>query len=338
IRQRLARIERAKSLGAGRGQKGYNGIGEGDCIDMDGTGLPPRPSPLNVSAQETGDRNGTFAPVAHGAPQDGMAAPTIRALDDDEPPIPVPSVFLNEFDDSLAKRARAENDPEGPQLHDGPLGPTCFSSEFDDSLAKRAENSPEESQLQDDPSGPPLSPRIAALDGEGLDEAHDGEPSHITPNLHTTTAGDQTDNPSRANPIGLNANVSTIDVPVAIAVDNEIIEATPTPPFWKQRRVRIMLGLVILAAVILVASLGVAFTRESTVTKIVGTTSSSTESLVPTSSPSEAPSTSLEPSSAPSSCDAKIYATNNELQLPQENPDTPAFAIEGRDMIIVSTK
>lgn len=37
------------------------GIGEGDCMDMDVTGLPPRASSLNVSAQETGDRNGTFA-------------------------------------------------------------------------------------------------------------------------------------------------------------------------------------------------------------------------------------------------------------------------------------
>ncbi|EJK58208.1 hypothetical protein THAOC_21687, partial [Thalassiosira oceanica] len=273
-----------------------------------------------------------------------MAAPTIRTLDDDEPPIPVlqivdheketkgpqlhdgplgPPCFLNEFDDSLAKRARAENDPEGPQLHDGPLGPPCLSSEYDDSLTKRAENNPEEPQLQDGPPGPPLSPRIAALDEEDLDEAHGGELSHITPNLHTT-AGDQTDNLPHAHPIRLNANVSiTIDVPRAIAVDNEIIEAFPTPPFWKQRRVRIMLGLVILALVILVASLGVAFTRESTVTKIVGTTPSPTKSLAP--------------SSAPSLCDAKIYATKNELQmLPLQNPDTPAFAIEGRDMIFVS--
>ncbi|EJK48422.1 hypothetical protein THAOC_32778, partial [Thalassiosira oceanica] len=89
----------------------------------------------------------------------GTGASTIRALSDDDPPIPVlhvvdhgretdgpqmhdgppgPPLFSNDFDDSLAKRV--ENDTEKPQLHDGPPGPPCFPLEFDDSLAKRVEN------------------------------------------------------------------------------------------------------------------------------------------------------------------------------------------------------
>ena len=49
-----------------------------------------------------------------------------------------PTCFPPEFDDSLSKRVA--NEMKGPQLHDGPSGPPCFPSEFDDSLTKRVEN------------------------------------------------------------------------------------------------------------------------------------------------------------------------------------------------------
>ncbi|EJK69057.1 hypothetical protein THAOC_09724 [Thalassiosira oceanica] len=80
---------------------------------------------------------GTAAPPVQEVPEGGTSAPTIRALTDDEPPIPVWHVF----DDSLAKSLeivdrKKESESGGVQLHDGPTGPPCFPHEFDDSLEK----------------------------------------------------------------------------------------------------------------------------------------------------------------------------------------------------------
>jgi len=88
----------------------------------------------NVSAQRTEDSTDDVAdgiiatPMVQVAPQGGMSAPTIRALTDDDPPIPVLHVVDR------------EKETEAPHLHGGPPGPPCFPREFDDSLAQRGEN------------------------------------------------------------------------------------------------------------------------------------------------------------------------------------------------------
>ena len=160
----------------------------GSGNDADATGLPPRPSsPSNVSAgsdKETGEGTGvdrgTAAPPAQDAPRHGMAAATVRALPDDDPPLPLlhvvdheketdgavgpqlhdgpsgPPSFPSEFDDSLAKQVK--NDSEGPQLYDGPPGPPSFPSQFDDSLSKSVQNEMKGPQLHDGPPGPPPFP------------------------------------------------------------------------------------------------------------------------------------------------------------------------------------
>ena len=101
------------------------------------TGQPQRPSPpSNVSpagsAQETGSGTGVYrstaAPLEREAPRHGMAASTVRALTDDDPPLPLLHVVDH------------EKETDGPQLHDGPPGPPSFPSELDDSLAKKLEN------------------------------------------------------------------------------------------------------------------------------------------------------------------------------------------------------
>ncbi|EJK51738.1 hypothetical protein THAOC_29067, partial [Thalassiosira oceanica] len=96
-----------------------------DCMDMDaaGLGLPPVPAP-----QETDVADGIAASMVQEVPQGGTSAPTIRALNGDDPPDPVWQVVDH------------GRDSGGPQLHDDQLGPPCFPLEFDDSLAKRVEN------------------------------------------------------------------------------------------------------------------------------------------------------------------------------------------------------
>ena len=98
------------------------------------TSQPQRPSPPNnnVGTQDAGDHTNVndfaAAPLVPGVHRDGMVASSVRALDDDDPPLPLLHVVDH------------EKETEGPQLHDGPLGPPSFPSELDDSLAKNVEN------------------------------------------------------------------------------------------------------------------------------------------------------------------------------------------------------
>ncbi|EJK47683.1 hypothetical protein THAOC_33579, partial [Thalassiosira oceanica] len=91
---------------------------------------PPSP-PSDVATQETGgstnSTNASATPPVQEVPENGMTASTIRAINDDDRPIPVWQV------------ADHEKESEGPQLHDGPPGPPRFPHELDDSLAKKVE-------------------------------------------------------------------------------------------------------------------------------------------------------------------------------------------------------
>ncbi|EJK55916.1 hypothetical protein THAOC_24292, partial [Thalassiosira oceanica] len=104
-----------------------------DHGNVDATVSPPRPSPPgDVSSQEiVGSRNAsdsTTTPLEQQeAPRNGTTASKIRAINNDDPPIPVGQV------------ASHEKETKGPQLHDGPPGPPRFPQELDDSLAKKVE-------------------------------------------------------------------------------------------------------------------------------------------------------------------------------------------------------
>ncbi|EJK59793.1 hypothetical protein THAOC_19945 [Thalassiosira oceanica] len=108
-----------------------------DHDHVDVTVSPPQPSPPgDVSSQEIGGSTNasgstttatTPSPLQQEAPRNGTTASTIRAINDDDPPIPVWQV------------ADHEKETNGPQLHDGPPGPPRFPQELDDSLAKKVE-------------------------------------------------------------------------------------------------------------------------------------------------------------------------------------------------------
>ncbi|EJK68499.1 hypothetical protein THAOC_10311 [Thalassiosira oceanica] len=107
-----------------------------DYMDMDATDLPPWPSSPNDvpagSAQETGGGtdvdHSTAALLVQDTPQHGLTASTVRALNDDDPPMP------------LLHAIGLEKATEEHQLHDGPPGPPCISHAFDDSQRKKVDN------------------------------------------------------------------------------------------------------------------------------------------------------------------------------------------------------
>ncbi|EJK72189.1 hypothetical protein THAOC_06302 [Thalassiosira oceanica] len=125
-------------------------------VDMSTTGSsPPRPSPPNnvVPSQEATGHDTAVAPLAQELAQGTVtAASTIRALDGDDPPIPLLHVVDPE-------KETEGNVSDGPQLHVGPPGPPRFPLEFDDSLAKRVDGLEQHlSDLADPPGPPPCFP------------------------------------------------------------------------------------------------------------------------------------------------------------------------------------
>ncbi|EJK56451.1 hypothetical protein THAOC_23666 [Thalassiosira oceanica] len=96
---------------------------------VDATVSPPRPSPPgDVTTQEIGGStnasDSAASPLVQEVPRNGMTASTIRAINDDDPPIPVWQV--NDY----------EKDTKGPQLQEGPWddlhGPPSFPRELHD--------------------------------------------------------------------------------------------------------------------------------------------------------------------------------------------------------------
>ncbi|EJK47894.1 hypothetical protein THAOC_33353, partial [Thalassiosira oceanica] len=161
-----------------------------DYMDIDATGSPPRPSPPTTrQPHETGvsanvDDSAAVPPVQE--PSQGVPpASTIRAIDDDDPPIPLLHVVV-------PGKESEGNVSAGPQLHDGPPGgPPCFPDEFDDSLAKGVENYSKGPQQHDDPSGPPrfpheyddsLAKRVDGLERHSSDHADPPGPPPCFPN------------------------------------------------------------------------------------------------------------------------------------------------------------
>ena len=139
------------------------------------------------------------------------------------------------------------------------------------------------------------------------------------------------------------SSVSIPGITEAYAVDDDVIVATPAEPdvpFWKQRRVRILLSLAFLAVAVFAIALGVSLSRRGdTVTQIVVGASSipPTQSTVPSLQPTDLPSTSQIPSSSPSECSYQIYSTIQKLDLRSPSSDMPKFALDGKNLVVISS-
>ena len=122
----------------------------------------------------------------------------------------------------------------------------------------------------------------------------------------------------------------------AYPVDDDVIcttNAEPLIPWWKQKRTKILFGFVFAVVAALIA-LGVSLSSQSqreTVTKVVTTEATSFPSI------SVVPTLSQVPSSAPSSCVDTISNNAQTLDLLHVEATNPKFAIDGRDLVMVSS-
>ena len=127
------------------------------------------------------------------------------------------------------------------------------------------------------------------------------------------------------------SSASVPDVTQAYAVDDDIYDATPlepTPPWWKQKRTKVLLGVVLLLISIMAIVLGVELSKDRTVTKLIGTTISPSISIMPSSSQT--------PSSSPSTCSYTISTAEQNINLLRPDPREPRVAIDGRNLVVCS--
>ena len=130
---------------------------------------------------------------------------------------------------------------------------------------------------------------------------------------------------------------SGIHIPEAFLVedsdDGEVVIAIPTLPWWKQRKTKIFLGVIIVIVVVFSIALGVSLSQSNPSTTVF---------LNGTSTPSVsiAPSTSVAPSSSPSECVDKIISNTQEIDLSNDiqvnDPQNTTVSIDGRNMVVLA--
>ena len=130
-----------------------------------------------------------------------------------------------------------------------------------------------------------------------------------------------------------------IHIPEAFLVDDisvyderTIYDATPTLPWWKQRRTKIMLAVMLVVVVTLTTALGVLLSRPDPDPVII---QSGGGSNVPTIS--MAPSSSLAPSSSPSECALTVATNVQKLDMSKvDQPWESELAIDKLNAVVVT--
>ena len=132
---------------------------------------------------------------------------------------------------------------------------------------------------------------------------------------------------------------SAIHIPEAFLVEDieeEVFIATPTLPWWKQRRTKIFFGIMFILVATLSIVLGIELSKDdgpdTVVNMIINSTSTPSVSL--------APSSSQAPSSSPTECVNKIISNKQEIDLIKDlqidDPRDAKLAVDGRNMVVVA--
>ena len=121
--------------------------------------------------------------------------------------------------------------------------------------------------------------------------------------------------------------------------DGEVYIATPTLPWWKQRRTKILLGVVLVIVSTLAIVLGIELSKDDQVT-LVNNVTNVIVNVTDSPSISLAPSLSSAPSSSPTECVNKIISNKQEIDLMKDlqvnDPRDSKVAVDGRNMVVVA--
>jgi len=173
--------------------------------------------------------------------------------------------------------------------------------------------------------------------GSRNDNARDIESQTRTNNHEDTGGSIDNDSMTEANveaPTSTNQEgLPEVEAYLVEEVEEEVYIATPTLPWWKQKRARILLGVALLLLGAMAIALGVTLSRpNSKVNMIVNSTIAPSVSL--------APSSSSAPSFSPTKCFNKIISNKQEINLKNDmlidNPRHAKVTVDGRNMVVVA--
>jgi len=281
-----------------------------DCLDMDASGLPRPSPPSNVSVQRTGDSTNDVADGMQEVPQGGMSAPTIRALTDDDPPIPVWHVVDH------------EKETEAPHLHDGPPGPPSFPRDFDGSFAKKLENELERklwTHHHDNPSTEHLIMEASVASAAAMDPSMEGRVGEES----VSSRGVAPPTSSHAADTAADLDLPSVGLPAFTAVGYRVAESDETPvyegeisepkavlPIYQRTGfVFVMVAMMLTIGVVVGVLLSNNFDKNNT----SGSEAPTDSTLVPVGATPQtsSPSNSLAPSSAP----VTLFGFGDYLQI-----------------------
>jgi len=167
-----------------------------------------------------------------------------------------------------------------------------------------------------------------------LDPFRVSDPSNITSESVLETA--TVENATAQGVVDASVENNETSILEAYAVDDDIYGATPLEPilpWWKQRRTKILLGVVLVIVSTLAIVLGVELSNDDGPVTVVNNVTNVIVNVTDSPSISLAPSTSSAPSSSPTECVNKIISNSQEIDLVG---DDPKVAVDGRNMIVAS--
>jgi len=167
-----------------------------------------------------------------------------------------------------------------------------------------------------------------------LDPFRVSDPSNITSESVLETA--TVENATAQGVVDASVENNETSILEAYAVDDDIYGATPLEPilpWWKQRRTKILLGVVLVIVSTLAIVIGVELSNDDGPVTVVNNVTNVIVNVTDSPSISLAPSTSSAPSSSPTECVNKIISNSQEIDLVG---DDPKVAVDGRNMIVAS--
>ena len=294
----------------------------------------------------------------------------VEQLEDDicpEPPAAMLEASLNAVDPEIASKVSETLSNNLASVNEQNSPPTPFDSaeiEFEDAIAKKKAKDDIMNQKPAAVEVLPSSNRDSIYEpsreiierGEGIDNTNTGRggtnrrgwddieaQQRRAPDIESNeTRGiddvltDDVDVPTSLNQ-GLPELEAYLVEDSSDSDEEEVViyDATPvepTVPWWKQRRTKILLGVVLVIVSTLAIVLGIELSKDDQVTLVTNVIVNVTD----------APSVSLVPStsSSPTECVNKIISNKQEIDLQKDlqisDPLNPRVAVDGRNMVVVA--
>jgi len=278
---------------------------------------------------------------------DPTTTPTTGAKNTNElnPPVPFNSAEFEEDEDAIAKKKAKDMLMNQKPAAVSVLPPSNRDSIYEPSRAVeedlRGITSTNRRGWED------IESRAARRDMESRAARRDIESQSRT-NEHDNSAGSinndsMMDTEADVGQTSTNQGLPEVEAYLVEDIEEEDVEvyiATPTLPWWKQRRTKILLGVVLAIVATLSIVLGIELSKDDGQVTVVNNVTNMIVNVTDSPSISLAPSSSSAPSSSPTECVNKIISNRQEIDLKEhlliDNPHDAKIAVDGQNMVVVA--